>query len=173
MKLVITPDFNKIAPFFYSISHIIENVTAGRETDPNFHDVIADLYYIVLDSTGILLMSRSATDEKLVIEANNLRLLENALYMASETHELDDLQLQSGNIEYRTTYRKELNDMLYDLGLESVSHTEMWYCSGDVMKLDILFTLDHKKIDLCMHKIYNYIRNDIVWGNDEIYKLMS
>jgi len=168
MKIKFKPNFNKVKPFFGCLMHTFENVTLGKEKDPNFNSVLSDMYYIVLDTTGILLMSKSITEDKYIVEANNIRAIECSLYIASETHELDDILIESGYEEFKNKYHDELCDLLYDLGLDNLIVNEQWYQTDDCMCIELDFALKPEKMDLCMYRLKDFIENKLKWSNDEV-----
>jgi hypothetical protein len=148
--------------------HAFENVTLGKENDPIFNSVLSDMYYIVLDTTGILLTSKSVTKDKYIIEANNLRAIECSFYIASKTHELDDALIESGDEEYKNIYREAIVDLLYDVGLDNLDMDEQWYQDDDGMHVYLEFSLKQERVDLCMTRIGEFVKKELKWTNDEV-----
>ena len=168
MKIEFKPNFDQVKPFFGCLMHTFENITLGRENNPQFTSVLSDMYYIVLDTTGILLMSKSVAKDKYIIEANNIRAIECSLYIASETHEIDDVLLESGNEDFKRRYREDLCDLLYDLGLDNLDMQERWYVREDTVGVELIFSLKQERMDLCMCRINEFIKNELIWEDEEV-----
>lgn len=168
MRIKFDPNFNKVKPFFSCLMHAFENVTLGKENDPIFNSVLSDMYYIVLDTTGILLMSKSVEKDKYIIEANNLRAFECSLYIASETHELDDMLVESDDERYKTIYHEAIMDLLYDLGLDNLVLEEEWYEDEYGMVLELNFSLKQERADLCMTRLNEFVKNELNWTGNEV-----
>lgn len=167
MRIEFRPNFNKVKPFFSCLMHTFENVTLGKQNNPQFNSVLSDMYYIVLDTTGILLMSKSMDTDRYIIEANNLRAIECSLYIASKTHELDEALIESGDESFKDNYREDLQDLLYDLGLDNLDIEEQWIVNDDVVVVDLDFSLKPERADLCMTRLNEFVKNELKWEDEE------
>ena len=164
MKINFVTDFDNVKPFLVSLYHTIENITLEKGDNENINNILSDIYYIVLDTTGIMLVTKSLSNDKYIVEANNIRALECGLYLASYTHELDDSLIESGDESYKEVYRQEISDTLEDLGLDHLYFDDDWYGNKNTMLVD--FSLDQTKIDYCMYKVKDYIDNKLEWGDE-------
>lgn len=159
MKLQFKPSYGNIKTFFHNVTDIIEAVSVGRKGDPILEDCIFDITHIVFTYTGISMVNKENKDDKTIIEVNNFRALDVMLLIASESHELNDNQVLSGDTSYREIYQKEIRDRLDQMSLTDVSVVHSWYYEEDTMYDYVSFTIDSLILEKCMHEIHDYIKN--------------
>lgn len=159
MKLQFKPSYGSIKTFFHNVTDVIEAVSVGRKDDPTLADYIYDITHIVFAYTGISMINKENKDDKTIIEVNNLRALDAMLLIASESHELNDNQVLSGDTSYREIYQKEIRDRLDQMSLTEVSVVHSWYYEEDTMYDYVSFTIDSLILEKCMREIHNYIKN--------------
>ena len=152
MKLEFKPSYGNIRTFFH-------NVSVGRKDDPALEDDIFRITHIVFTHTGISMVNKENKDDRSIIEANNFRALDAMLFIASESHELNDNQVLSGDTSYREIYQKEIRDRLNQMSLTDVSVVHSWFYEGDTMYDYVSFTIDSIILEKCMHEIHNYVKN--------------
>lgn len=161
MNLIFKPSYGNLKTFFHNISDICESVSAGRIEDPMLVDDISEISYIIYKTTGINILIREVNGVKSILEANNLRALETMLFVASRTHELNDNQILSGNIDYREIYQSEIRNKLDEMGLTKVKVTHSWICGEDTIYDYVLFNIDSIVLEYCMNKIQKFINPNI------------
>lgn len=159
MKLEFKPTYGNIRTFFHNVTDILEAVSVGRKDDPTLEDDIFGITHIVFTHTGISMVNKENKDDKSIIEANNFRALDAMLFIASESHELNDNQVLSGDTSYREIYQKEIRDRLDQMSLTDVSVVHSWFYEGDTMYDYVSFTIDSIILEKCMHEIHNYVKN--------------
>ena len=164
MRIKFRTNFNNIKPFMVGLMHRLENITLDRQDDPMFKNIISDLYYIVLDTTGIFLLTKEVKDDTFIVEANNVRALECSLYLASQTHELDETILEVGDDSYKERYLLSLTKVLKELGLDQWHMEDKWSVdkNGDMI-VDLNFSMEQKHMDYCMFKLEDYVENSLNW----------
>lgn len=173
MKVFFDPDFANIASFYDSISDIIQRMCLGKEDDVMLESNIADICFIVLDTTGIVISVKTMDDKKIILEASNIRNMDLILYVASETHQLSDKIVASGNTEYRDIYAKEINKKINELGLGELSVEHEWVYEDEMMIDYISFELNDYNMELCMKRVNEYINNQLVWSDNELNNINS
>lgn len=159
MKLQFKPSYGNIKTFFHNVTDIIEGVSVGRKGDPILEDYIFDITHIVFTYTGMSMVNKENKDDRTIIELNNLRALDAMLFIASESHELNDNQVLSGDTSYREIYQKEIKDRLEQMSLTDVSVVHSWFYEEDTMYDYVSFTIDSLILEKCMREIHNYIKN--------------
>lgn len=168
MKIFFDPDFTNIFTFYDTISDLIQRICLGKEDDPLLKSNITNICFIVLDTTGISINVKNMDNKKIMLEASNIRNLDLLLYIASETHQLSDNIVASGNIDYRKIYEQEIYKKLDELGLNDIYVEHNWVYE-DKMIIDYLsFELNDYKIEACMKYIKDYIDNHLVWSDAEL-----
>lgn len=173
MKIFFDPDFTNIASFFNSISDIIQRMCLGKENDVMLNNNISDICFIVLDTTGITICPKNIDDKKIILEASNIRNMDLLLYVASETHQLSNNIVASGNTEYRDIYIKEIDKKLNELGLGDLYVDHEWVYEDKMMIDYISFNLNDYNIESCMKRITDYINNQLFWSDSEINNINS
>lgn len=173
MKVFFDPDFTNISSFYDSISDIIQRMCLGKEDDAMLESNIADICFIVLDTTGIVISVKTMDDKKIILEASNIRNMDLILYVASETHQLSDNIVASGNTEYRDIYAKEIDIKIKELGLGDLSIEHEWVYEDEMMIDYISFELNDYAMELCMKRINEYINNQLVWSDSELNNINS
>ena len=159
MKLQFKPSYGNIRTFFHNVTDMIELVSVGRKDDPILEDIICDIAHIVFIHTGMSIVNKEK-DNKSIIEVNNFRALDVMLFIASESHELNDNQVLSGDTSYREIYQKEIRDRLEQMAIsDALSVVHSWLYEGDTMYDYISFSIDSIILEKCMHEIHDYIKN--------------
>ena len=165
MQIKFQMDFDPIKNFMCYVIDKIETTTLDKNDNPHLKNNLDEMFYIILDTTGILLMTKSLTENKYIIEVNNIRALECSLYIASQTHELDEELINSGDDSYKERYEKELEDTLYRLGMDTWKVDKEWTTdSQDNIVLDLKFDIHEPQLHYCMYKLNDYIENSLTWN---------
>lgn len=173
MNIFFDPDFTNILTFYNNISDLIQRICLGKADDVMLKSNISNICFIVLDTTGIVINVKNMDDKKIMLEASNIRNLDLLLYVASETHQLSNNIVASGNNEYRSIYEKEIEKKLNDLGLNDLYVEHDWVYEDKTMIDYLSFKLNDYKIELCMNCIKDYIDNHLVWGDTELNNINS
>lgn len=164
MRIKFETDFTNIKPFMISIMQKLENATLDKQKNSKLENNISTMSCIVFDTSGLFLITKNREDERYIMEVNNLRALECSLYLASETHELDEVIISSGDTKFKERYLTDIKEVLKELGLDHLKMTDTWIVNkkGD-MNVKLEFEMDQKRIDLCMYKLDEFIRKEISW----------
>lgn len=173
MKIFFDPDFTNILTFYDNVSDLIQQICLGKEDDVMLASNISNICFIVLDTTGISINVKNMDDKKIILEASNIRNIDLLLYIASETHQLSNNIVASGNIDYRNIYEEEIDKKLNELGLNDLYVNHDWVYEDEMMIDYLSFEMNDYKLELCMKRIKDYIGNHLVWSDTELNNINS
>lgn len=89
MKLKIQTDFSTVVVFFENIIDIINSAIVGKHYNDETTNFLNDMLNIVNETTGIIVLPKYR-NEAMFLEASNLRTLETAFFIASNSHEISE-----------------------------------------------------------------------------------
>lgn len=162
MKMVFKCESDNIKKFFDNVVDLMESISLQRDNQNDIKNVFSDFSVIVLDTTGLYLLLKNVSDDKMIIEANNIRALECSFYVASETQEVDEITVDPDKL--LETYKKEVDGLLDTLGLKELYIGEDMVMDGENCTYTLKLAIDPINIDYCMMKLHEYIKYDLVWS---------
>lgn len=92
MKLKIQTDFSSVVVFFENIVEIVNSALVGEKYNDDMSNMLNEMINIVNETTGLIIIPKYR-NSALYLEISNLRSMETAFFIASNSHEISEASL--------------------------------------------------------------------------------